>query len=95
MDKFLLASNPMREGSGEWIIQMITPVATIRCFPGHGQIIDPDREKHYQYMQENDKPAQWTLSVHFIEDPKADCVHILDRAWRWFRSYLQHQTSTQ
>jgi hypothetical protein len=92
MDKFLLASNPMREGSGEYIIHTLDPVAIIKCAKGH--IHGEGYRAHVQFRDKHDQLQEWTLSVQFIDDG-GDTNHVVSRAWRWFRSYLETQTSTQ
>ena len=95
MDKFLLAENPMRpEGSGQWIIHMLNPKAIIRCSEGH---IKPKENifRHYQYQNNDGQLEAWTLSVFhlfttdFINEPAEQAIPVLDRAWRWFRAYLE------
>lgn len=92
MDKFLLAHNPLREKTGQWVIHMLDPVVIIRCSPGHVETKDAV-SKHYQFSDARLTVQQWTLSIYHsdgttnLERQNA----ILDRAWRWFRSYLETQ----
>lgn len=87
MDKFILAKNPLREKSGIWINHMLNPKAIIRCSESH---LTFDNEIYCQYQFRNQKGIieEWTLSIYHIayEDQQSQ---ILDRAWRWFRSYLE------
>lgn len=94
MNKFLLAENPMRpEQSGLWINHMLNPKAIIRCSEGH---IKPPEEiyQHYQFRNQDGLIEEWTLSVYhlfttdFLKEPAEQAIPVLDRAWRWFRSYL-------
>jgi len=95
MDKFLLAVNPMRpEASGLWIIHMIGSKAIIKCSEGH---IKPGEEiyQHFQFRNREDKIEEWTLSIYhlsttdIVKSYSEQAVPILERAWRWFRSYLE------
>lgn len=94
MDKFLLAENPLRpEQSGEWIIHMLDPKAIIRCSNGH---VEADTIwRHYEFMNIDGEVEQWTLSVYhlfttdFLTEPQEQAGKLLDRAWRWFRAYLE------
>ena len=96
MDKFLLAENPMRqEQSGLWVIHMLQPQAHIECLEGH---VNTDRpHKHYSFTNVDGVVEEWTLSAHFfftfdfIREPEDQVIPLLDRAWRWFRSYLESE----
>jgi len=91
MDKFLLAENPMRpEQSGIWIIHMLDPVAIIQCTEGRED--NDNTFRHYVYINADNVPEEWTLSIFFIAIDgltDKDHEHLLDRAWRWYRSYMQ------
>lgn len=93
MDKFILGENPMREDSGKWIIHLLDPKAIVRCTEGHVQI--DNIFKHYQYKNSDGIIEEWTLSAHFffttdfISEPEQQVIPLLDRAWRWYRSYIQ------
>lgn len=94
MDKFLIAENPMRpDRSGLWIVHILNPKAIIRCDEGYVQVENP--HAHYQFRNKDGVMEHWTLSAHhffttdFISDPEEQVTPLLDRAWRWFRSYLE------
>lgn len=91
MDKFLLAENPMRPDiTGAFIIHMLDPIAIIACDEGNierGMIF-----KHYQFVNGDGVAEFWTLSVYFANgegDIETRVFKLLDRAWRWFRSYME------
>jgi hypothetical protein len=94
MDKFLLAENPMRpdDKSGPFIIHMLDPIAIIRCTPGHDHI--SKIFKQYQLMN-GDQLEEWTLSIYhlftadMLEKPEDRALKLLDRAWRWYRAFLE------
>lgn len=93
MDKFLIAENPMREDSGIWVIHLLNPQAIIECLEGH---VKTDKiHKYYQFKNSDGIIEEWTLSAHFffttdfISEPEQQVIPLLDRAWRWFRSYMQ------
>lgn len=99
MDKFILAENPMRpEDSGIWIIHLLDPIAIIQCLEGHvgrGEVEPGNIFKHYQFNNAYQVLEEWTLKVHhffttdFLEEPEARAMKLLDRAWRWYRSYME------
>ena len=91
MDRFLLAENPMRpEQSGIWIIHMLEPQAHIRCI--EGKEAPAVAHQHYVYINTDNVAEEWTLAIQYISlDGLTDAEHqhLLDRAWRWFRSYMK------
>lgn len=94
MDKFLLAENPFRpEQSGLYIVHLLNPKAIIQCIEGHVTTSSPFR--HYQYQNKDGVIEEWTLSAFhffttdFISEPEKQVTPLLDRAWRWYRSYLE------
>lgn len=97
MDKFLLAENPMRpEQSGSFIIHMLDPVAIIKCDENHVHFLPGKFYKHFQFNNSDNLMENWTLSIHFMFTKELDSEqhdkivdHMLDRAWRWYRSYLE------
>lgn len=82
----------MREDSGTWVIHLLEPNAIIRCTEGHVEI--DGIFKHYQFKNGDGDMEQWTLSAYhfftadFITEPEQQVVPLLDRAWRWYRAYM-------
>lgn len=95
MDRFLLAENPMRPESGIWVIHLLEPKAIIQCVEGHKRV--GALYRHYQYTNSDGIIEQWTLSAYhffttdFISEPEQQVIPLLDRAWRWFRSYMEFE----
>ena len=99
MDKFLLASNPMRNiDSDQFIIHMLQPKAILRCIKGH---VEPGAEifQQYQFQNKMGDIEYWTISAFYISQNIVGnrehddiTLHIIDRAWRWFRSHLKQTT---
>lgn len=97
MDKFLLAENPMRpDQSGRFIVHMLDPVAIIECELEHNEYPPGKWYKHYYFQNIDEVIENWTLSIHFMFTKELDSEqhhklvnHMLDRAWRWYRSYLE------
>jgi hypothetical protein len=94
MDKFLLAKNPRRpESSGLWVIHLLEPKAMIECQEGH--VNSDDLFQHYQFQNSKGETEEWTLSVYhffttdFLTEPNQQAEKLLNKAWRWFRSYLE------
>lgn len=99
MDKFLLAENPQRpDNSGLFIIHMLDPVAIIQCEEQWYELQAGKFYKHFHYKNATDIIENWTLSIHFLFSTELNSEkhhkivdHMLDRAWRWFRSYLEFE----
>jgi hypothetical protein len=95
MNKFLLAENPMRPDSGTWIVHLLDPKAIIRCTERHVQV--DAIYKHFQYKNSDGVIKEWTLSAYhffttdFISEPEAQVGPLLDRAWRWYRAYMEFE----
>lgn len=94
MDKFLLATNPLRaEKKFLFIVHAVHPLALIRCefeetdaelFPGQirgtVQVQDPSYgSSHFE---------TWILTA-ITYDTATDSAQLLKRAWRWFYAYRQ------
>lgn len=85
----------MRPESGLWVVHLLEPKAIIQCSEGHIKVNNPFR--HYQFKNSDGATEQWTLSAYhffttdFLTEPEQQVVPLLDRAWRWFRSYLQFE----
>lgn len=93
MDKFLLAENPLRpDDSGHWIIHLLDPIAIISCTNGFMLHKKNDTTIYKKFSLQN---SEWTLSIYhlfttdFLEEPKDKAIPLLNRAWRWYRSYLE------
>jgi hypothetical protein len=99
MNKFLLAENPMRpEDTGLYIIHLLDPVAIIECFEGHtgtGEVEPGNIYKHFQFKNSDGIIEEWTLQVihlfttDFLEEPQNRAIKLLERAWRWYRAYME------
>lgn len=85
----------MRDDSGLWVIHLLEPKAIIRCTEGHVEVDTIYR--HYQYINSDEVVEEWTLSAYhlfttdFLTEPEMQASKLLDRAWRWFRSYLEFE----
>lgn len=96
MDKFILGENPMRpDDPGLFIIHLLQPVAIFECLEGH--VDKRDIFKHYSFQNTDGVIEEWTLSVHhffttdFLKEPAEQAAPLMDKAWRWFRSYLEYE----
>lgn len=94
MDRFLLAENPMRPGSGLWVIHLLEPKAIIKCVEGHQRA--GSLYRHYQYKNTDGIIEEWTLSIDHLFTQDITQIPIeqqweimLDRAWRWYRAYME------
>lgn len=83
----------MRDNSGTWVIHLLDPQAIIRCTEGHVEV--DNIYKHYQFKNNDGVIEEWTLSAQFffttdfISEPEQQVIPLLDRAWRWYRSYMK------
>jgi hypothetical protein len=86
LTRFLVAKNPMVEGSPSAIIHTREPQAIIEIIEGHHQCTSPYRQ--YTYGDE-----QFTLRVHHLftefEQHHIITTKLLNRAWHWFMAYMQ------
>lgn len=94
MTRFLLADNPMVEGSLSAIVHTIDPIAIIECIEGHEQCSSPYR--HYSFVNIDGVTEDWTLRVHHLMTQEFDSekhhiivTNLLDRAWHWYRAYME------
>lgn len=92
MNKFVLAENPMREGDTSlYIVHLLDPVAIIEVEENHVEYHPGKFYKHFTHGFE-----QYTLSIHFLFSRELDSEQhhaivdkMLDKAWRWFRAYME------
>ena len=98
MDKFLLAENPMRpDDHGVYIIHLLDPVAIITCMEGMVLMKKDSKDvfKKYQFRNSDGIIEEWTFVIYHLAktnygtDPDQGPVKLLDRAWRWYRAYLE------
>jgi hypothetical protein len=100
MDKFLLAENPMRpESSGPFIVHMLDPIAIIECSNTGYHSRERMICQSYQYKNSEGMTEDWSLAIyHFftpdlLEKPEDRALKLLDRAWRWYRAYMEWEDS--
>ena len=91
LTRFLIADNPMVEGSPSAIIHTVEPKAIIEILEGHVECASP--YGHYVYHEE-----RYTLRVHHLMTQEFDSEKhhliinkLLDRAWHWYKAYMQWQ----
>ena len=88
MDKFLLAENPMRpDVDSVFIVHAIPPFALISA--QLGQHRPPSPFCQYAFRNVDGNIEDWTLFIHYIEANESDATKLLDKAWRWYRSYME------
>lgn len=94
LTRFLIADNPMVEGSPSAIIHTLEPQAILEIIEGHIQCTSPYR--HYSFTNNEGLTEEYTLRAHhfFTREFDSEQHHILvtkllDRAWFWFKAYLQ------
>lgn len=75
------------DNPGAFIVHAIPPFALIRAELGQHQ---PDTLfVQYAFRNMNGVIEDWTLYIHYIETSKDDTAKLLDKAWRWYRAYLE------
>lgn len=89
LSRFLLADDPMTEGSPVAIVHTIGTPAIIEIVEGHVHCDTPYR--HYLYEDE-----LYTFRVHHLFTREFDgekhhiiVTKLLDDAWDWFESYMR------
>lgn len=94
LTRFLIADNPMAEGSTSAIIHTIDPIAIIQLIEDHVECSTPYR--HYQYINTDGVPELWTLRVHHLFTTEFDSEQhyiivdkLLKRAWHWYKAYME------
>lgn len=76
-----------------FIIHLLAPVAIIQVHEDH--IATGKIQAHFGYNNADGLREQFTLSIHhfftadFLETPEDRAIQLLDKAWRWYRSYLE------
>ena len=82
------------EQSGLWVIHMLDPKAIIRCTESH-VAIEGEIYSHFRFRNADGEIEEWTLSAFhfftsdFLKEPEEQVKPLLDRAWRWYRAYLE------
>jgi hypothetical protein len=90
MDKFLLAENPMRpDNKGCFIVHAIPPFTLIRARVGRMEVKSNAPVGNYAFKNIDGVTEDWTLYVVYSEGNAEQCEHIISRAWRWYRSYME------
>ena len=89
LTRFLIADNPMVEGSPSAIIHTARPQAIIELLEGH--VMTDGYLRHYAYRDE-----RYTLRIHHLfttvfDGEQYDIIigKLLDRAWHWYMAYMQ------
>ncbi|MGL6121657.1 MAG: hypothetical protein ACRC1W_01210 [Shewanella sp.] len=100
LTRFLIADNPMVEGSPSAIIHTLDPQAIIEITEGKGfRLRKPGETKMFQnfkHVNIDGIEEYYVLSVHhlFTREFDSDQHHIiadklLNRAWHWFMAYMK------
>lgn len=83
----------MREEKDIFIVHLLNPIAIFQAYEGYAEI-KGKIYGHYQFRNIEGVIEEWTLSTHhffttdFIKEPADQVKPLMDKAWRWFRSYL-------
>lgn len=94
MDRFLLAENPMNKDGRIYIIHTVDPKCIIEVidFFKQGKPDDATNlpSKNFFYINHDGISESWLLVIRDQCNKGSDKGYgaLLDRAWRWYRSYL-------
>lgn len=89
----MLAENPMREGR-VFIIHTIKPKCLIEvCEPQDNPKSSGYPHGIYEYFNTGRIKETWALIVRDVYDNPdlADVQNLLDKAWKWYKSYLKFE----
>lgn len=99
LSHFLIADNPMVDGSPSAIIHTINPQAIILITEGKGFRLARQNEKRFKNFSfvNSDGIEEWyVLSVHHLFTTEFDSEQhhmivdkLLTRAWHWYKSYME------
>lgn len=89
MDKFLLAENPMRPDSDCYIVHAVPPFTFIYAQVGRQEVKSNAPVGNYAFKNSDGVTEDWTLTIVYSEGNVQQCEHIISRAWRWYRSYME------
>lgn len=102
MDKFILASNPLRDGSREWIVHLLQPVAIIEVFgPNDPPIKEGQPSAEFGRRRRDNLTDFYRLRVHhffttdFISEADDQAAPLLKKAWHWYRAYLDQMEENE
>ena len=91
LTRFLIADNPMVEGSPSAIIHTVNLMGIIEIIEGHVQVKEGTYSRWFTYEAE-----LYTFRVHhlFTTEFDGEQHHIivdklLNRAWHWFMAYMK------
>lgn len=76
------------EDNAVYIVHAIPPYALIRAIMGQHR---PKMTVFNQYAFRNSDGIieDWTLYIHYVEMNAENAEKLLDRAWRWYRAYME------
>lgn len=90
MHKFLLAENPLApDSSGVFLLHALPPFALIRAEQGQVRLKTGAVFCQYAFRNSIDQVEDWTLFIHHLEAGHEDAAKLLDKAWRWYRAYME------
>ena len=92
MDRFLLAENPMKDDGKQYVIHTIKPKTIIEAAEPSDELVSSGYPHAvYKYTNSDGVPETWALVIRDVYDNSTneELGKLLDRAWRWFRSYME------
>lgn len=88
------------DDTGLFVVHLLNPVAIFACHEGHVDV--PGKiAGHYQFQNAEGAIEEWTLSVHhffttdFLKEPEEQARPLMNKAWRWYRAYLEWDDKQQ
>jgi hypothetical protein len=92
MDRFLIAENPMNNEPKQFVIHTIKPKCIIEAAePNTDPVSSGYPHKVFEFVNSDGVPETWALIIRDAYDSSTneELGKLLDRAWRWFRSYME------
>lgn len=93
MDRFLLAENPMNTGK-QYIVHTVRPKLIIEAVEA-SELPEGERlvhsTQHFRHTNSDGFAEDWILRIvdAYDDSERGEQQKLLDRAWRWFRSYME------
>lgn len=101
LTRFLIADNPMVEGSPSAIIHTIDPQAIIIVIEGV-ELFKEGAQPHryYSFINIDGVKEDYTFQAHHLFTREFDSeqhhlivTKLLDRAWHWYKAYMEWEDS--
>lgn len=96
MDRFLIAENPMNNEPRQFVIHTISPKCIIEAVePDADPVSSGFPHQVFSFVNSDGVKETWALVIRDLYDESTveEQGKLLERAWRWFRSYMEWEDS--